>query len=376
MFYSALNTIKSHVKNIPGWRTNRKIVVIESDDWGSIRMPSREVYQECIEAEYNVDQNTFERFDSLASESDLELLFDVLHRHKDQHGSPAVMTANILTANPDFNKIKESGYNEYYYEPIKKTFKNYPNHSNCLSLWKDGKEEGIFFPQSHGREHLNVSLFMEALQEGDEDVHFGFKHKMPGSIPKNCNNGRNKYVESLRYSSLQDRKEKLSILLEGLELFEELMGYNSKTFIPPNYLWSPNYDKAMSAKGVWFYQGRRKMKEPLFDGTIQFHTHWLGEENEVGQKYLLRNASFEPASLNTDIDPVEKCLNEVSVAFRMKKPAVIDTHRVNYVGFIDTQNRDKNLRMFDELLFKIIKRWPEVEFFNSEQLGKLMLTNE
>ncbi|NTW32234.1 MAG: hypothetical protein HGB12_06370 [Bacteroidetes bacterium] len=30
--------------NIPGWRTDRKILVIESDDWGSIRMPSKETY--------------------------------------------------------------------------------------------------------------------------------------------------------------------------------------------------------------------------------------------------------------------------------------------------------------------------------------------
>jgi len=32
-----------NVANIPGWRTDRKIVVIESDDWGAIRMPSKEV---------------------------------------------------------------------------------------------------------------------------------------------------------------------------------------------------------------------------------------------------------------------------------------------------------------------------------------------
>jgi len=36
--------LRKNLVNIPGWRTNRKIVVIESDDWGSVRMPSREVY--------------------------------------------------------------------------------------------------------------------------------------------------------------------------------------------------------------------------------------------------------------------------------------------------------------------------------------------
>ena len=35
-----------NLSNLPGWRTKRKIVVIESDDWGSIRMPSKRAYEE------------------------------------------------------------------------------------------------------------------------------------------------------------------------------------------------------------------------------------------------------------------------------------------------------------------------------------------
>lgn len=33
-------TIDRNIANLFGWCTNKKIVVIESDDWGSIRMPS------------------------------------------------------------------------------------------------------------------------------------------------------------------------------------------------------------------------------------------------------------------------------------------------------------------------------------------------
>ena len=40
-------TITHNLLNIPSWHTNRKIVVIESDDWGSMRMPSCEVDEEC-----------------------------------------------------------------------------------------------------------------------------------------------------------------------------------------------------------------------------------------------------------------------------------------------------------------------------------------
>ena len=42
---SIISNFKKNLSNIPGWSTNRKIVVIESDDWGSIRMPSLETFE-------------------------------------------------------------------------------------------------------------------------------------------------------------------------------------------------------------------------------------------------------------------------------------------------------------------------------------------
>src|SRR5690625_1777523 len=280
--------ISRHVTNFPGWKTDRNIIVIESDDWGSIRMPSRKVYEQCLQAGYRVDRIAYERFDSLASEDDLELLFAVLSNHKDHAGNPAVITGNILAANPDFEKIRNAGYREYFYELITDTFNRYPNHSNCINLWKKGLDTGVFYPQSHGREHLNVSMFMNALQRGNSDVLFGFEHNMPGCMPRGNTGGGNTFVESLRYTSRRDKEEKLSFILEGLGLFESLMGFPSETFIPPNYIWNSDFNKSIAAKGVRFYQGRRKMKEPLYDGSIRLRTRRLGEKNKFGQRYLIR----------------------------------------------------------------------------------------
>ena len=97
--------IKKGLSLIPGWRTNFKIIVIESDDWGSIRMPSREVYKKCLNAGYRVDKNPYERYDSLLSQKDLELLFDLLIQFRDRNGNHPIITANCVVANPDFEKI-------------------------------------------------------------------------------------------------------------------------------------------------------------------------------------------------------------------------------------------------------------------------------
>ena len=249
------------VFNIPGWRSKRRIVVIESDDWGSIRMPSKEVYLRCQKAGYPVDKIAYERYDSLASRDDLELLFDLLGSFKDVHRNPPVITANSLVANPDFQRIQADGFRKYHFELISETFKRYPMHGTNLELWKQGKDAKVFHPQYHGREHLNVSLFMEALQRNDRDAHFGFVNQMPGSIPLGPEVKGNPYVEAMRYHSLQDKEEKLNIFLEGLDLFEELFGYRSASVIPPNHYWSPDFSDPAVRAGVRFIQGMRIYKE-------------------------------------------------------------------------------------------------------------------
>ena len=103
---------------------------------------------------------------------------------------------------------------------------------------------------------------------------------------------------------------------------------------------------------------------------MKMYTRKLGEKNGRGQRYLVRNATFEPSLFKQNIsDPVGQCLWQIEAAFRMKKPAVICSHRINYVGFIDPENRDRTLKMLDKLLKTLLMRWPDVEFMTSPELG-------
>ena len=83
---------------------------------------------------------------------------------------------------------------------------------------------------------------------------------------------------------------------------------------------------------------------------------------------MTRNCHFEP-SWDPNFDPVDNCLAEIAAAFKWGKPATISTHRLNYIGCIDENNRAKNLRLFSFLLSEIIKNWPELEFITSVELG-------
>ena len=63
-------------------------------------------------------------------------------------------------------------------------------------------------------------------------------------------------------------------------------------------------------------------------------------------------------------------MKEIEIAFRWKKPAVISTHRVNYIGNLVENNRIKGLQSLKELLTKMLAKWPDIEFMTSVELGK------
>ncbi|MBP8959652.1 MAG: hypothetical protein KBG40_04420 [Bacteroidales bacterium] len=71
-----------NLKNIPGRHTKRKILVIECDDWGGIRMPSKEVYNYLSDKGLPINSNRYNRYDTFESKEDLEYLFDVLDNMK------------------------------------------------------------------------------------------------------------------------------------------------------------------------------------------------------------------------------------------------------------------------------------------------------
>lgn len=361
--------------NLFGWRTNKKIIVIESDDWGSIRMPSREVYEKALNQGYRVDLNEYEKYDSILSETDIKNLFQLLDSFRDSQGNPPIITANCVVANPDFKKIKESNFSEYYFESILETFKRYPNRSNNFSLWKEGVEKKFLQFQYHAREHLNVSLFMKALKDKDLDVLWGFEHEMPGMIKKGGEiRFSNPYVEATRFADIDDMKSKMDIYFQGLRLFNDLFGYPSKTIIPTNYLWNSDYNENLLQEGVIAIQGVSRLTNPINPYQSK-ERRFLGESREGSIINLVRNNRFELSLTKDKVKEYSRCIDNIKYAFLLKKPSIISMHRINFSGEIFPESRNENLNYFYDLLSVITKKWPDVEFMSSDQLALEILNS-
>ena len=370
MFENQNALLKKNLANIPGWQTNRKIVVIESDDWGCVRMPSREVYEKLLKEGIRVDKCPYNRYDSLASEEDLTSLFEVLVKFKDKNGNHPIITANTVVANPDFAKIQASGFLKYYYEPFTETLQRYPNHKKAFELWNQGITNKMFFPQFHGREHLNVHRWLNQLQKGTKETRYTFSLGLFGISTDITTEDRKSYMAALDFENYEEIKWQKNMLAEGIDMFERIFKYKPSSFIATNYTWHSELETTLAERGIHFIQSAGYQIEPNISG-IKVKRHFIGQRNKLKQIYLTRNCIFEP-SLNNNIDSVSACIKEIKMAFFWQKPAIISSHRLNYIGFIDENNRKKNLKGLKVLLKRILHSWPDVEFFTTSNLGNII----
>lgn len=360
--------------NALGWKTNQKYLVIESDDWGAIRMPSKEVYNKLIQANIPVDKLHIDKLDSLESEEDLKALFESLQQFKDIEGNAATLTAYHVVANPDFEKIEENNKADYYYETILDTYARNQYTQNVPKLIEQGMKDGVYIPQYHGREHIHVKRYMEAINSDSEKEQIAFENKAIISTHSTvCNNPyKSYYFRGFDYDNNNEHKDLEAIHRDGLKIFKEIFGMPSVTFMAQGSVWGDHILPMLKQEGVQLVSGQQTIPTP--GGKYKTVNKNWGTKNKYDQIHWRRNCMFEPAR-NQNFDWVGKCLAEIEIAFRWGKPAVISSHRENFIGSIFEENRERSLEKLEILLESVLKKWPDVRFISSAQLAEKMINN-
>lgn len=349
---------------------NKRIVVFESDDWGSTRMPSLETLGYLQSKGIGICRpDDYDKVDTLASNTDLEYLIDTLSSVKDSKGNPAKITLNTCVANPDFARIEKSGFTEYYYEPFTETLKKYPRHDKSFAYWKEGIDKMVFKPQFHGREHLNFQKWIRYMRNNNEAVKECCKQGVI-SLFINDNGRRETFLDAYNIVSSDERKGVSKSIEDGLTLFNDIFGFKSESIIAPCYTWDNYIEDIAFKSGIKYIQGGYIQHHSVFQGSIGklFSGRYFGETNKNGQKYLIRNCTFEPSQnpkYNADF-----CLRQIDNAFKMRLPAIVSCHRLNFIGDLVPSNRDHNLKEFRYLLKALVEKYPDVEFRSSDEVFK------
>lgn len=333
-------------------------------------MPSLEAFSRLQQKGVAVDKGDAARYnqnDTLADSTDLQALYNTLSGYKDQTGKSPVFTAASLVANPDFDRIAESGFKEYHYELLPRTLARY-DREGVFDLWKEGYDHKLFEPQFHGREHLNVAVWMRALQARHPHTLAAF-HEGCWGIRTQLPHGIN-YQAAFDLDRAEDQALQAEVIVDGLAQFKKLHSYSASFFVPPNGPFNRALESVAKAQGVQYLSTAKVQKEPLGKGKTRKVFNYLGKRSKSGLVYLTRNCFFEPSRYGEAA--IESCLQEIDIAFRWQKPAVISTHRVNYIGALNETNRKAGLKALNQLLAQIIKRYPQVAFVSSSQLGAII----
>lgn len=351
--------------------------MFESDDWGMIRMASRDAYERLLVKGHPVDTCPYNRNDGMESNADMTALLETLESVRGADGKPAKFTLNNVVANPDFNKIKESGFTSYHFEPFTDTLTKYSETDKVEDLYREGISQGFFQVQFHGREHVNVNRWLSALENGDKAVLDAFEENM-FTVPSGVGvSGRRDFLDTYGMAYEKEYEPIEGSIHSGLDTFENIWGFRSKSFIAPCYVWHRHIEQYLKKGGVKYIQGSHVQVEPKDGLALEYRKryHYTGQKSELGMYYLVRNASFEPSTYRNREKAITDALARITIAFKWKKPAIISTHRLNYIGRHIPENRDQNLKLLEELLREIMRRYPDVVFMSSDELGDLISKN-
>ena len=326
-------------------RTHRKVIVIESDDWGMERAVDEKALSWMRE---RFGESNFTRWstDALETREDLEMLYNVLEGFKTKFKLPPIITANFVTHNVDYSspdKLKllplTEGFNE--------------QSDDVRYFYKVGIEKGFIYPQLHGYSHYNITQLEKYFitSEGREAFQKTFLFAR-STIRRNT---------SFLHGELDRSNEEAGRFLEGIDVFQRMFGYRPTSFIAPTYILDTCFLDLLKSNGIQVLQAGNRL---VNSSNQRLFYPILRKRN--GLLWSIRNVRLDPHR-DYGFDS-QRAVADIETAFENKLPAVIDFHRVNFAGRYNPSYRDETICQLRSLLNSIYEKWPEAVFLTSNQL--------
>jgi len=368
---SVISFLKNNLKNVQGWKTKRRLLAFAVDDYGNIRVANLKAKDNLLQKGVKLD-NRFDQFDALDTREDYEMLFDVLGSVKDKKGNTAIFTLYALPCNTDYQKTIEADC--FIPENLDLTYKKLGTldsaYDRAYEVLLEGIHDNLIKPQFHGREHLNVNLFNALLKDKTPQLLANIESQSLAGVPNHPSYPKVGFNQAFAFWKEEEVELHKEILKDGLERFEQVYGYKSITFTPPSQQLHANLYAYVGSLGVKGVDKARATMRHKGEGVYVKEHNILGESGLGDTTTIVRNCVFEPT--DGDIDWVNLTLKQIEAAFFWGKPAIVSSHRVNFCGQIDPENRKKGLIALKSLLDKVVNKMPDVEFVSVDELVHVM----
>ncbi len=393
-----------YAKNIPGWRSKEKYLVLSCDDFGAVRLADSSAREYLVNKGLPMDLFPFDRYDTLESVEDLEALQETLLSVTDVQGRGAVMTGFGLAANIDFARMRSEGFAEFRNEPVSKTYARL-GKEDAWKKMQSMRMDGDLVMEFHGREHVHVGWLMRRLREKNEALLACMEVDSLAGLEYGKTEGVD-YTASFAFDTEDEFPALAEILSDGISMFTQVWDDAPKHFTPPVMRYPRALDGILVRAGIQYLD--RSLRTPEWDANqrkFKNRWYWLNQKIKVGEgmeqwlsepmnsdaaaelsmeqgatgerkhqgemRAMVRNCFFEPM-FNPNMDWVDHTLAQISAAFAVGKPANVAMHRMSFVGGISPAVRERGNRDLREILKRVKLQWPEVRFVSTRELGGIM----
>jgi len=273
-----------------------------------------------------------------------------LGRFKDREGHPPVFALGLTLAFPDQERMASEGFKTYWRRLL--------SDPVCLPVReaiREGMEAGVFSAQLHGMEHFWGPILVreETVRAWLTGSLFPATEALPSALQS-------------RWAGPQTAEEVHAAAVEEARTFREIFGVIPQVAVPPTFVWGLAVERAWKEEGVHVVMtpGRRYADRDaggrlVPEGRV-IHT---GDISPSGCLYLVRGRYFEPTLGHS----AEHGAAEVGECLRLGRPALLETHRMNYIAPPD--EADKAFAALEALLETVLSAYPGVRFMATETLA-------
>jgi hypothetical protein len=294
------------------------VLVLESDDWGLRRRPCADLV-----AAWGEPTGWAEEHGETAA--DLDRLAEVLLAHRDPEGRAAVLTMNVITANPDFDAIEADGFRGYHDQPVDRTL-----DPDALAALRRGVDGRVFNLQLHGRSHLQVERWLDDLRRDHPGARPLFDARVDGGLSLVRAESWRYHSELLDWTTGDARSadDLEAWLAPAVATVERLSGEPPRASVAPHYVLTATAEEAWERLGIEFVQATDYQLAP---GDDRPRPSYLGQRRDRRLVHLTRTARFDPRPQRQGHHRSE-AVATVTRCFAQGLPAVVDTHRINFTG--------------------------------------------
>jgi hypothetical protein len=348
---------------------SRPSVVFESDDWGACELAPNPAAFERYAALIRRRSGDCQYSPTLESPADLERLFSILEARRGADGLPAVFTAFTCVGNPDFAAIRANGFTEYADIGLDRGVPSGWERGDIAGKMREGLDRGVWAPEFHSfLHHTSPKRLMERLNSDSPDGELARELFDLGCYYQG------EHVPEYEGLIVREQFERVA---GGVERFRNIFGFSpsaavtSDAYPETEIVWAANGVKAICLKNCRVNTGD-VVVYPTKPWNMQNVYQKIGGYNEtLGAVYLTRNVFFECLYNGSErsghsaaevLSVIERCFGAYN------EPAMVSTHRTNYVSF-DSEMTKMRYNELERLLRALQERG--VFFLTSGEVAEL-----